>query len=605
MRKLLYVVLFVIGSVPTFGQTSTKADLALQYYMNGEFEKAAELYDELYDRRPTKTFLDQLTDCYIQLGEYKGAEKVVKKHIKLSKNNPQIFMVMLGDIYEKEGELKDAKEIYEEAIESLEKQPHMVYNLAQAFIEKQEFEYALKTYEKAESINENQVFNFQKATLYSLMGNTQKMFDEYLGLLEFSPNYLQAIKNNLARVISEDADDENNIQLKELLLKRVQGSEPNPVFTDMLVWLFIQEKSFNSAFIQLKAIDKRTNGNQKEIFDLASIALTNEDYSVALKCFNYIIEVGEESPFYLDGEIGVLYVLREKIITKNNYTYQELLDLENRYYQVLKEFGKTRHTVMLMKDLAHLQAFYLNNLDTATALLEEAITIPMANSHHIAEAKLELGDIMLLQGETWDAILLYSQVDKAFKEATIGEEAKFRRAKVSYYQGDFEWAQAQLDVLKASTSKLIANDAMKLSLLISDNTALDTTLLAMGIYARADLKEYQNKDSLALVTLDTIITKYKGHTLIDESHFKKAYIYKKNKNYAAAAEEYQTIIDVYSFDILADDAYFQLAKLYENYLGDKNKAKDLYEQILLKFTDSIYTIEARKRFRALRGDILN
>lgn len=605
MKRLLYVLLLLLSTNSIFGQINQKAELALQYYMGGEFEKAAELYEEIYDKRPTKTFLTQLTDCYLELEDYRAAEKVIKKHIKLSRNNPQVFMVMLGDVYEKSGDEKDATETYEEAIESLEEQPHTVYTLAQAFIEKQKFGYALKTYEKAKSLNENQIFNFQKASVYSMMGNTQKMFDEYLSLLEYSPNYLQAIKNNLNRVISEDSEDENNIQLKELLLKRVQDNEPNPVFTDMLVWLFIQEKSFNSAFIQLKAIDKRTNGNQKEIYELARIALTNEDFSTALKCFNYIIEVGEESPFYLDGEIGVLYVLREKIVNKNDFTIQELTDLEERYYQVLKEFGRTEYTVPLMKDLAHLQAFYLNNLDTATSILEQAIAINAAKPEDIAQAKLELGDVMLLKGETWEAILYYSQVDKAFKEATIGQEAKFRRAKVSYYQGDFEWAQAQLDVLKASTSKLIANDAMKLSLLISDNTALDTTLLAMGIYARADLKEYQNQDSLAITTLDTIIDKYKGHSLVDESHFKKAQIYSKNKNYLAAAKQYQIIIDTYSFDILADDAYFQLAKLYENYLGDKEKAKNLYEQILLKHTDSIYTIEARKRFRALRGDILN
>lgn len=35
--------------------------------------------------------------------------------------------------------------------------------------------------------------------------------------------------------------------------------------------------------------------------------------------------------------------------------------------------------------------------------------------------------------------------------------------KLAYYRGDFKYAQGLLDVLKAATSELVANDAMQLS----------------------------------------------------------------------------------------------------------------------------------------------
>jgi len=58
-------------------------------------------------------------------------------------------------------------------------------------------------------------------------------------------------------------------------------------------------------------------------------------------------------------------------------------------------------------------------------------------------------------------------------------------------------------------------------------------------------------------------------------------------------------------DILADNATFQLADLYENILGDTTKAQELYEKVLLEYPGSLFVVEARKRFRRLRGDDIN
>jgi hypothetical protein len=142
----------------------------------------------------------------------------------------------------------------------------------------------------------------------------------------------------------------------------------------------------------------------------------------------------------------------------------------------------------------------------------------------VAEAKISLGDIYLLKGEPWEATLLYSQVEKSHKETTTGHEAKLRNAKLNYYKGDFELAQAHLDILKLATSREIANDAMDLSLLITDNTGLDTSTVAMEAYASVELLVFQNKLTGALVELDNMLRKFPGHSLTDEIHFKKANI---------------------------------------------------------------------------------
>ena len=173
---------------------------------------------------------------------------------------------------------------------------------------------------------------------------------------------------------------------------------------------------------------------------------------------------------------------------------------------------------------------------------------------------------------------------------------------MSYFQGQFDWAQAQLDVLKGSTTKLIANNAMKLSLHITDNMGLDTSATAMEMYAQAEWLIFQNKLDESYGVLDSMLIFFPGHTLSDEILYKKAEIQIKRKNYSKAAELFEEISTQYSYDILADDALFHWAELLEKELNNMDKAQQLYEKIILDYSDSIYTVEARKRFRFLRGD---
>ena len=382
----------------------------------------------------------------------------------------------------------------------------------------------------------------------------------------------------------------------------MQKEKSGTDFSDMLIWLFMQNHQFELAFLQAKAIDKRLKEDGERIFDLADIFLDNSYYNLAIHAFEYIITKGEENTFYIDAHINKLFTYNQ-MLEKGKNT-KEIEDLDKLYLDIIAELGKNRNTISLLSNYAHFKAFYQHNLDEAAEILDEAMLISHLNKSDLAECKLEYADIMLLSGKVWTAILYYSQVEKSFKENPLGHEAKLRRAKIAYYQGDFEWAQAQLDVLKASTSKLIANDAMKLSLLITDNLGLDTSEIPMQTYARADLLFFQNRFSESIITLDSILSSYKGHSLTDEILFKKSEIYLENSEIEKAVEMLKKIETEFFYDILADDAIYTLAEIYQKKLEDKEKAKALYEKILLEFKGSIYTSEARKRFRKLRGDNL-
>lgn len=341
------------------------------------------------------------------------------------------------------------------------------------------------------------------------------------------------------------------------------------------------------------------------MLSLGRTCVSNLDYGTAEKCFQYVVDKGIEGPNYVTARMELINTMNNRITSSGTYTQGDLLKLEQDYKTALGEIGRSIATAPLIRGFAHLQAFYLHNSQAAIDLLNETIDLPNLKPQFKAECKLELADIYVFDGEVWDAALLYGQVDKDFKNDALGREAKFRNARLSYYLGEFDWAKDQLNVLKAATSQLISNDALSLALLITDNTNLDTSYDALLAYSRADLLDFQNKDSIALMVLDTLMLNFPGHTLTDEVIYKKAQIYKSKGRYTDAVPLLQEIVDKYGEDILADDALYQLGLLYEEKLNDKEKAKTLYETLLTKYPGSLFVVDARKRFRALRGDKVN
>jgi outer membrane protein assembly factor BamD (BamD/ComL family) len=364
----------------------------------------------------------------------------------------------------------------------------------------------------------------------------------------------------------------------------------------------VQKKDFASAYVQTTALDKRYGEPGLRLMNLAQLAFNNKDFETAVKSYQYVIDKGPAGDYYLSARMELLNVLTTEQEEKPGGNKEAFAAIEQQYEQTLYEVGKNASTAGLIKDLAHIKAFRLDKVQEAIDLLDFALEMPGLYDRSAAMCKLELADILLFKGEVWEASLLYSQVELDFKEDPLGHEAKYRNAKVSYYSGDFEWAQTQLDVLKASTSKLISNDAIDLSLLITDNFNMDTLTLPMEMYARADFLFYKGKYTEAEITLDSITDQFAGHSLSDDILMMKASMKFKQGLFEEARDLYQQVVDLYGMDINADDALYRLADMYEFIFKDGEKAMGLYEKLIMEYPGSLYVVDARKRFRELRGD---
>ena len=598
MRFGLFILMLTFSiSTGLLGQQSR---LAQQYYQNGEYEKAASLYQKLYEEQNYNDYyFERYVECLISLEEFQESERAIRKQIKKRPEQVQLY-VTYGNLYERQNKMKEAEAEYQKAIKQLSADRFIITKLANAFVRLTKYKLAIDVYEKgSDLLKDRQVFAYNLADLYRRQGNNKKMIEYYLNSVAANPSRMASVKTLFQRYLLE----EDFLDLQTQLYSRIQEDRDVSIYPELLSWVFIQRKDYKSAFRQVRALDRKNKENGSRVYQLARIAANAKDYNTAIQAFDYIVsDKGITSSYYIPAQQESLACKRKRITEGFDYSLEDLKTLEQEYITFLDEFGRNKTTANIINELADLEAFYLNDLEKAISILNEMINYPGINPATQAEGKLKLADFYLMQGEIWEATLLYSQVDKAFKDDILGHDARFRNARLSYYAGDFQWAQTQFKVLKASTSKLIANDALDLAVFITDNLGLDSTETSLKLYSEADLLVFQNRFGEAFEKLDALLSQFPEHSLQDDVLYMKAQIFKKQKKWDEAIEMYEQIIEAHKDEIRADNALFEMADLQENQLGNSEKAKELYEKIFIDFSNSTFAVEARKRFRRLRGD---
>jgi tetratricopeptide (TPR) repeat protein len=392
--------------------------------------------------------------------------------------------------------------------------------------------------------------------------------------------------------------------LKSILLDKTQKNAENSVYAEMLIWFFIQSDNFSAAVTQSIALDKRMNSYGEMTLDVGKIALENRYYEYSRKAFKSVMSFGLDSPFYMDAERLNLQVRFLELTTNRNYSQEEISATINEYKQTIKRINNKRVSFDLGLELTYIQAFYGNQSTDAIALLNEMMTVSGITDVQKATCKMQLADIQVLIGDIWDASVLYMQIDTDFKYEVIGQEAKFKNARIFYYDGEFDFAQSQLSILKESTSRLIANDAIQLSTLITDNFGLDSNFQIMGWFSQGDLQLEQHHYEKAFEYYDSVLRAEPGHSLEDEILFRKAKAMQLQGKWDEAILFLEKIISKFGSDILADDAIFNLAEIYEIHKSDKEKALEFYKSIVQNYKGSLFSAEARKRVRLLRGEKL-
>ncbi|MBK0380393.1 tetratricopeptide repeat protein [Mucilaginibacter segetis] len=596
-RHLCILILVLFSCSNHLFAQANELQLARQYMGNGEPQKALDIYQKLY-RQDNELYYPQYLNGLLGNKKFDDAEAVTKKMIRKHPEDSQ-YKIDLGAVYTQQGNTDKADAVYTDLIKNLPANQNEISRLAAQFYQNSNVDYAIRIFEQGRKIlNNDALFSFELINLFRYKHDKARLTEEYLNFLPANPVFINQAENMLSSVYegSEDYDI-----LRSALLKKIQKDPQQTIFINLLIWQYLQQKEFDQALNQQLALSRRQNDDGNGVFELCRTLTNNNAYDAAIRGYEYVISKGKENSNYVPAKIELINTKNLKI-TSGLYTQADLLGLEADYKQLLTEFGSNRGTVFAMQKLANLQAFKLHKLDDAQALLEKAVAVNGVRSSLLADCKLDLGDIYLLNNRPWDATLLYSQVEKDNPNTNVAQDALLRNARLAYYTGDFNWSRRQLDVLKAATSQLIANDALNLSLLISDNLAADSSGAALKMYARADLLIFAGQTDKALLTLDSIDKKYPGNALVADILMAKTKIRLQQKDYANAVVLLKNIAEQYSYSLWADDAVFMLGDIYEHQLANPTLAKTYYQKIISDYPGSLWLNDARKRFRVLRGD---
>ncbi len=594
-----FVVLVFLFPLFIFAQTGQELELARAYFAEGEYEKAASIYAVLAKNDPFQPVIYRpYLTALMRAEKTEETEKFLKKSLRKRPTHPEMN-VELGLLYQRTERKGEAKKHFEKYVDKIKDNDGLLRNAARYFSENGLYDYAETLYLSGRD-NGRSNFSYELGNLYAVAGKSEKMIREYLNILRENA----AQQNYIQRMLQSRITDEKDWALLEkLLYENVQDNPDRLVYNEMLIWYYLQKKEFYRAFLQARAVDKRKQQGGRVVLSVGTQSLNNEDYKAAVKIFTYLTDNYKDNPrVYFTARNGLMTA--KEALVKQTYPIDlaAIRSLVQDYEETIQESGLNDYTAELARNQALLHAFYLDSKDTAIRILEKLVTTPQLKQRYVSQAKIDLGDIFLLRGEWWESTLLYSQVEKAERERDLGHEAKLRNAKLSYYRGDFPLAKSHLDVLKLATSRKIANNAMELSLLIQENTGLDTSEVAMQRFAAIDLLVFQQQYPQAMEAYDKMLQDFPDHSLEDEIYWRKAQLYQKLGRPKDAQKELERIISIHNEDIFGDDANFTLAKLYEEEFDDPEKAMELYLKQLTDYQDSIYNAEARKRLRRLRGD---
>jgi len=588
---------WLLVTVAAGAQDLQEIQIANEYLLKGEKEKALEAYQQLAQSQANISSIhSNYFNLLIDLKKFKQAENYTERVIKSEKKFS--YQVDLGILYLKEGEKEKADKYFQNLFKANAEEVYRLKTAADYLTSYNLLEYATDALLQAQATGGKTLFNLELANLYRLQNKRDEMVNVYLDYIAQMPSNVSYVKNLLQQLLTKPEDLD---AFERVLYDRVQQNQDSENYADLLIWVNLQQKNFYGAFIQARAYDKRFKKQQSKTLEIGQIALNNKDYENAIKCFSFVIKEFPNGENNLSARFGVIQAREAKVKKIFPVNTDSIHYVIGEYKNFEKKFSDQALAADALLSESMLDAYFLNELDSAVKVLSKVTTNSKASLQQKSQAKINLGDIYLLKDEPWESTLLYSQVEKIQHESPLGYEAKLRNAKLWYYRGDFKLAQEHLDILKQATTREIANDAMDLNMRIKENTTYDTAGVALKEFSNIELLVSQNRLDEAIKKLETFDAKTSPQ-ILDDVYWLQANLLLKQGKFLESIAILQKILNEFAEDILADDAYFLQGDIYENQLKDKTKAMEIYREFLNKFSGSVYAAEARKRYRVLRGD---
>jgi len=599
---LISLSLLILSPGISHCQTEQEKLLAESYFEKGEFDKAVRFYERFHRQTPdNEEYFFRYTDCLRETGDEKEWLKVSRAQVKRFPEYPLYRYPLIQATRALEGDKKADRE-FTQALKSLPASFDEIDALGGLLIMKRELEMAQRLYQAAEQqFGRIPPLSYRQMELASMQQNHILIGELVVQLLKQFPREYNTVQSRLSTLLDDSKTAAVNLAVKDALKREVQRNNEQTQFADLLLWVYLQERDFSAAFTLARSLDKRFREDGQRVIELAKICRENKSYSVAEQAYRYVIGIGPEGMHYQSARIGLLELMEERMRAKPYISPESISAMDSNYRATLEFLGPFPQANPIKIRYARFLGFKNGKPKEGISLLQNLLATAALTAGQKAEAQLELADLLILSGEMWEPTLLYGSVEKSFPHDILGQEAKYRNARLCYYRGEIAWAQTQVKVLKTATSKLIANDAMSLSLLIGDFGGPDSASLALQMYARAELHVFRNAFDKALRELALLGQSHSSHPIIATSLELKGDIYQKMGQPDEAVGYYKQAIKHPEMGVFADRVWHKLAELFR-INGRTEEAMETYQIIIVEYPGSIYATDARSIYRELRGE---
>jgi tetratricopeptide (TPR) repeat protein len=606
MKLLFTGFILILGIQSAFSQKNT-SPLVWEYYKERQYEKAAPLFLRMYEENHVSTYLHYYINCLIETRDFETAIKAGKKAIRETKDVN--LNIELGYVYEISGDNKKAEESYQEPLKNFPNTLSGIINLGNIYSSFAKFQYSEMVFELGRKVlgNPNE-FRAELANIYYAQRRFPEMLEEFYNLILTDPKYLPQVQAMIQNALTNDVDQTLLQMTRDKTYAFIQKWPGNPIFCEMLIWVLSEEKKFGEAVEQAIALDRRNQAAPDRVLQIARTSVDAGDPAAAGAAYLYLIGRGpsgsNRQPIYNLARIEYLLTQTDQMINTPGTQPGEWSKLADDYRKAISDLGKESVTEPIYIGLAHIQAFQLGDYTQALQSIEAALALPGKPPLFRTDCLLEKADILLSSGDPWEASLVYSMVDMENPDNPEGSEARYRKAQLSWFTGNYRWALAQLDILKGSTSKPNANDALELAILIRENISdTDSTQSTLLKLADADYLLFRHKNDEALHILDSIINQSPDDPATDDCLYKKAHILMDKNELSQGVDILNKIIDKYRYEYWGHKALFELACIYQDQLKDPSKAIELFEGFIRDFPTSFYFLDARDRLKALKSKL--
>lgn len=434
----------------------------------------------------------------------------------------------------------------------------------------------------------------QYLELYFLEDSMDKALTLSLEYLQESPLQVE----DFSKFFDRQKSKEGFYSLFKQKLFTYTSQHPEVSFTlHLLIWLEQIHGNFGEAARFGLMLARRSSSFIPTLLTLAQDAFNNNALVQCLDLCDFVL-TSEYVNSYGGKAAQLKLTTQKRLLDQGEDQAVDLNYLENALLELASnsEANPSIQTEAIL-EYCSIQIQYRQDIASTVNFLDSLIQSNTFTRQNLNRIKLLYGEALTMQGKPWKALIVYTQVDHDDGDGILGEEARFKKAQLSYYEGEFEWAQAQLNILKGATSELVSNDAIQLSVFITDNLGLDSNMDAMMGYASIELLVAQHRYNEAITSLNTWEQVYDEHVLMDNALVMRANIYEKQRNLEAAIRTYNRVLERFESSILCDNVHWALAELYQKQ-EEHELVKEHCLAILTDFPDSRLVNSARELYRS-------